>query len=299
MRLNLRQVEAFRAVFQTNSMTAAAALMGVTQQAISRLIRDLEAEIDLPLFDRQGRRLLATPDAVALNREVQRSFYGLDRIARAASELRRKRTGAVSIAASGAPSFYLLPEIINQFRLQWPSVLLSLNVLSSSDVLDTVALQHHDLGIADVAATAPGVEIEPLASLNFVCALPADHALTRRRVIKPKDLDGLPLLMISQASHQHQRILKVLSDAGITLDIVFEASNGGPICALVARNAGVAILDPITAAAHRRDGVVLRRFAPALSYELKIVYPANRPRTDRVRAFADLVHQNLEDFKSP
>ena len=66
MRLNLRQVEAFQAVFQTNSMTAAADLMGVTQPAISRLIRDLEAEIELRLFERSRGGLLATPEAVAL-----------------------------------------------------------------------------------------------------------------------------------------------------------------------------------------------------------------------------------------
>ena len=82
MRINLRQVEAFRAVFQTGSMSAAGALMGVTQPAISRLIRDLEAEIRLPLFDRKAGKVTVTPDGVALYREVQRSFHGLDRIAR-------------------------------------------------------------------------------------------------------------------------------------------------------------------------------------------------------------------------
>jgi DNA-binding transcriptional LysR family regulator len=61
MRLNHRQVEAFRAVFQTGSMTAAGALMGVTQPAVSRLVRDFEAEIKIPLFDRKGGRISATP----------------------------------------------------------------------------------------------------------------------------------------------------------------------------------------------------------------------------------------------
>ncbi|HAD86250.1 MAG TPA: transcriptional regulator, partial [Rhodospirillaceae bacterium] len=77
MRLNLRQVEAFRAVFQTGSMTAAGELMGGSQPAVSRLIRDLEAETGLPLFERAGGRVIATPDAVALIREVERSFHGL------------------------------------------------------------------------------------------------------------------------------------------------------------------------------------------------------------------------------
>jgi DNA-binding transcriptional LysR family regulator len=146
---------------------------------------------------------------------------------------------------------------------------------------------------------APGVDIEPLSTHEFVCALPPGHALTRKRVIRPKDLEGVPFLTTSQASHQHQRIHNVLAAAGVTPDIVFEASNSAPICALVARNMGVAILDPITAMAHQRDGVVLRRFAPSIPYALKIVYPASRPRSDRVRAFVDLVRDTLSAFPSP
>lgn len=125
MRLNLRQVEAFQAVFQTNSMTAAADLMGVTQPAISRLIRDLEAETELRLFERSRGGLLATPEAVALYREVQRSFSGLDRIAQAAAALRLKRTGILDIAASGGPAFHCLPAVIHQFSDAWREVRLS------------------------------------------------------------------------------------------------------------------------------------------------------------------------------
>ena len=122
MRLNLRQIEAFRAVFQTNSMTDGAALMGVTQPAVSRLIRDLEAVVDLRLFERTRGGLLATPDAVALYREVQRSFSGLDRIADAARNLRQRRTGILTVAASGAPAFHCLPEIIHRFGERWVDV---------------------------------------------------------------------------------------------------------------------------------------------------------------------------------
>ena len=62
-------------MFQTGSMTAASALMGVTQPAVSRLVRDFESEIKIPLFDRKGGRISATPDAVTLYQEVQRSLY--------------------------------------------------------------------------------------------------------------------------------------------------------------------------------------------------------------------------------
>lgn len=296
MRLNLRQIEAFRAVFQTSSMTAAADLMGVTQPAVSRLIRDLEAEIDLPLFDRTGGRLLATENAVSLIREVERSFYGLDRIAKAAAELHHRPTGSLRLAAAVGPSFYWLPEIITKFRESQPGVGLSLNVLPSSEILDAVSMQQYDMGLADVSSDAPGVEIEKLPPLEFVCALPNGHRLSRKRRITAKDFTNEPVVMISPDSHQQQRIMKAFSSTYAKLDIVVEASNSGPICAMVAHGAGISILDPITARAFRNQGVTLRPFAPTVSYDLKLIYPANRPRSSQTRAFADLLDRSLQTF---
>jgi DNA-binding transcriptional LysR family regulator len=293
MRLNLRQVEAFRAVFQTGSMTAAGELMGVTQPAVSRLIRDLEAEVEIPLFERSGGRVTPTPDAVALFREVERSFHGLDRIARAATELRRRREGELRIAASVAPSFYCLPSVIGEFHAAWPGVGLSLTTCSSPEVLDLAAMQQCDLGVAVVPAEAPGVRIEPLPIQDVVCVLPAGHSLVRKRVVRPGDLQGEPLLVISDYSLLQQRILQRLEAAGVRRNVVFESSFSGPICGMIAEGAGIALLDPLTALAYEGERIAVRRFEPAVPYELKLICSATRPMTERAAAFAGLLERRL------
>jgi len=299
MRLNLRQIEAFRAVFQTNSMTAAAELMGVTQPAVSRLIRDLEAETELPLFDRTRGRLIATDNAAALYREVERSYYGLERISRAATALHRRPTGSLRLAAAIAPSYYWLPELIAAFHSARSGVGISLNVLPSMEVLDVVSMQQYDLGLADVPANASGVDIEPLRGLEFVCVLPMGHRLLEKRILVPKDFAGEPVLMISPDSHQQHHIVNAFASERIELDVRFEASNSGPICALVAGGAGLSIVDPISARAFSGQGVQLRRFSPVVSYDLKLVFPANRPRSDQAKAFADFVRRELEALVIP
>ena len=97
--LKHRQVEAFRAVIISGSMSTAADILGITQPAVSRLIRDLEYETRLDLFERSGGRLVATGDAMALYREVDRSFVGLERIAGLARDLRERRGGSLRVAA--------------------------------------------------------------------------------------------------------------------------------------------------------------------------------------------------------
>lgn len=296
MRLNLRQVEAFRAVFQTGSMTAAGDLMGITQPAVSRLIRDLEAEIGLPLFERAGGRVIATPDAVALFREVERSFHGLDRVARAAAELRQRRQGELRIAASVAPSFFCLPAVIRAFHAAWPGVALSLKTGTSPEVLDLVAMQQCDLGVAVVPADSPGVVTRALPLHEALCVLPEGHALAAKAVIGPKDLDGLPLLVLSDYSRLQQQFIACLDAAGIAVNVVFESSFSASICPLVADGVGVGVVDPLTARAHEGRGVVLRPFRPAVTYELKAMFPAARPLGEREAAFTDLLQRHLEAF---
>ncbi len=59
---------------------------------------------------------------------------------------------------------------------------------------------------------------------------------------------------------------------------------------------GIAIIDPITAGAYASGGVEIRRFIPAISYDLKMIYLAKQPCSERARAFAEMVTQNLEQL---
>lgn len=294
MRLNLRQIEAFRAVYQTGGMTAAGTLMNITQPAVSRLIRDLEAEIGLPLFVRKGTTIAPTPDAAALYQEVARSFHGLDQVALFASGLKRHRSGKINIAASLAPSFFALPTVIAAFRDDFPDVTVSLQSYPSPEVMDLVAANKFDLGVALMPAQASGVDVLPLPELHVVAVLPAAHPLCAKKIIRPADLDGEPMLMVSDYSLMQQRILKSFEAAGVTPNIIFDSSYSGTICALVAKGYGISVLDPVTAGAYDGNGLVQRRFEPAVPYALKLVRAANRPLDAHVRVFADILYKTLE-----
>ena len=141
-----------------------------------------------------------------------------------------------------------------------------------------------------------GVEIEALPPLDSVCTIPVGHVLASKRKIWPEDLRGEPMLMVSHASHQHQRIVQALSTLEQPLDIVFEASNSGPLGALVVEGMGIAILDPITASAHESKSVVIRPFEPAIRYDLRVIYPAKQPRSDGAKAFVELVADKLRQI---
>ena len=106
--LNPRQIEAFRAVVMTGGVGAAAALINVTQPAVSRMIRDLQRHLGLALFERRGTGLVPTSEALSLYAEVERAFVGLERIEQMATELRTRRAGFLRIAALPALALSLI-----------------------------------------------------------------------------------------------------------------------------------------------------------------------------------------------
>ncbi len=295
MRLNLRQIEAFRAVYRTGGMTAAGNLMNITQPAVSRLIRDLEAETGLSLFVREGVSIAPTPDAAALYQEVERSFHGLDQVALFASDLKRNRSGRINIAASLAPSFFAIPDAIVAFRREWPDVTVSLDSVPSPEVTDLVTTHTADLGLAVIPPQTGGIEILPLPELRVVAVMPTKHPLTRKKVVGPKDMNGEPVLMVSEYSLMQQRILQSFEAAGVVPNVVFDSSYSGPICGLVAKGVGVSVLDPVTARAFAGEGIAIRRFEPKVPYDLRLFRAANRPSSAHARAFADVLRTTLKE----
>src|SRR5258708_24016678 len=140
-RINSWQVEAFRAMMLTGSVTEAAKLMAVTQPAVSRLLRDFQALLKTELFERRGSGLVPTAAATALYMEVERSFVGLERITAAAEEIRSRRTGTLRIAALPALSNGYLPRLAGGIPKDRPNLNPSFFGVLSPIVVDSVL--HH------------------------------------------------------------------------------------------------------------------------------------------------------------
>lgn len=99
-RLTQRQIEAFRGVMLRGSISGAAEMLGLTQPAVSRLMRDMQEVLQIRLFEPRGNGIVANAEANLLFREVQQSFVGLDRIQHTAHEIKRIRSRHARSSAS-------------------------------------------------------------------------------------------------------------------------------------------------------------------------------------------------------
>jgi DNA-binding transcriptional LysR family regulator len=288
-RLNIRQLEAFRAFMMSGSTTGAAQLLGVSQPAVSRLIDQLERKISFPLFDRKKGRLVPTPEAQLLFEEVERTFASVDKIRELAADIRAANTGRLNIAILPALSFRFLPAVIEQFRAEHPRTTISMTIQTSLKIEEWAAAQHIDFGIAEFPFIRAGVETEDFCRVPYVMALPKGHALERKKVLKPVDLAGESFISFTGNTTGRHLIDQAFHRAQVARRMVIETQYSAVVAELVCRRLGIGLIDPFTAYDFRDRDIVTRPFVPGLEFHLGILHPSHRSLSRAAKSFLNVL----------
>jgi DNA-binding transcriptional LysR family regulator len=275
-RINSRQVEAFRAMMLTGSVTEAAKLMAVTQPAASRLLRDFQSLLKMELFERRGTGLVPTAAASALYTEVARSFVGLERIAAAAEEIRGRRTGTLRVAAMPALANGYLPRLAGHFLKERPNLNLAFFGVISPIVVDWAMNNQCDIGFAEVPIAHSGLPNQRLPALPRVAILPTGHPLEAKQVIEPRDFEGETFVSLSAGSTSRHLIDHAFNHCDIRRVQRIETNLSEIMCGMVSSGLGIGICDPFTAQEFAARGIVSRPFVPRIDFEFAAVFPVQR-----------------------
>lgn len=289
MQLNPRQIEAFRAVMLTGSMTIAAELLRITQPAVSRLIKDLEAQLTFRLFRRDGNRLTPSHEGTILFAEVDRCYVGIERIAKVAADLRHTKAGSLRVASMGTLSLSCITEAIRLFHADRPAVNVIHESLNSLSILDLVAGRLFDVGFAQASGDFPGVDLAPLPPIDAVCVVPAHYPIAQKQTIAPEDLRDLPFISLGKNSPLRVKTDQLFDDSRVPRREILAVSLAASVVALVASGLGVSVVDPFSATTFASSRLVIRPFRPRLTFDVRIVTPSHHQNSRLCGQFSRIV----------
>ncbi|MBL6653909.1 MAG: LysR family transcriptional regulator [Reyranella sp.] len=298
MQLNTRQIEAFRAVMLTGSMTNAAEFLRITQPAVSRLVKDLETHLKFRLFRRAGNRLIPTHEGTTLFAEVDRFYVGIDRIAKIASDLQHAKAGSLRVASISALSLSCITEAIKLFHIDRPAVSVMHESLNTRLILELVAGRHFDIGFADASGEFPGVDLTPLPPVEAVCVLPPNHPVARKQSIGPDDLRDLPFISLGKSSTFRLKVDRLFNDARIPRQEILETTLAGSAIALVASGLGVSIVDPFSVSTLRGRRFVVRPFRPRLTFDVVAVTPSHHQSSKLCSEFSGIMRRLFKSMRA-
>ncbi|WP_200286812.1 LysR family transcriptional regulator [Pantoea ananatis] len=295
-KINWRHIEIFHAVMTSGNLTQAATLLQTSQPTVSRELARLERQLSLTLFERVRGRLQPTVQGLRLFEEVQRSWYGLDRIIDAAEGLRQFRQGELSIACLPVFSQSLLPPVCQTFLQRYPDV--SLNIIPQESPLleEWLSAQRYDLGITETQHAPAGTDRQALLTCDEVCVLPQHHRLAQRALLTPQDFAGENYVSLSRTDSYRQLLDALFHEQGVTRRMVMETHSAASVCAMVQAGVGISVVNPLTALDYADSGVVIRPFSVAVPFTVSLVRPQHRPASALVEAFVNHLQQQVARF---
>ncbi len=246
--MELRHLRYFVAVAEHGGLRHAADRLNVAQPAITRQIKDLEAELGFDLLMRHGRGVRLTDAGRTYVDHARAILAAVDAAGRAARRVSEGRGGRLAIGLLENASWSgAAPDALNRFARQHPDVELEIRPLSSVEQLQALRDGVLDAGFLyrQSRVDHPGLETRLLRNDDVVLAASRDLDFAHDGPLTLEDIDGLPLVGFSRdrAPDYYDRMQAAFDRIGLTPNLVQLASNETTVLSLVSAGVGCAFVN--------------------------------------------------------
>lgn len=293
--MELRHLRHFVALAEEEHFGRAAERVFVVQQALSNSIRNLEEEVGVPLVLRTTRHVQLTPAGqeflIGARATLAQATQTIERTKRAA----RGEVGRLTIGFVSGLAFGGLPEIVRHFRELYPNVSIDLRELTAQEQEAALRGTQIDVGLMLLPVRDPNLNSQALWQQPLIAALPAEHALTRRRKLSIQHLANEHFVFFPRhlRATYFDQVMHWCASAGFTPQVVQEAIEVPTLLSLVA--AGVGIFLPIQFFSRLPlPGVVYRPLEDAPIVEIVAVWRREDGKSPVVRAFLKVAQDVLK-----
>ena len=229
--------------------------------------------------------------------EVQRVFESVRGISRAAREIKELRGGRLNVSALPAFGLTLLPSIIASFTKEHPDVAVSLDIRSSSTVIQRASRNQLDIGVAvEGNDESPPVVRRALTATPPVCIMPKGHALSRLSAIQADDLDGLDFVSLGASDPMRRQLDAFCEERRVKRSLKVEAALSDTCVNLVANGVGVTVVDRLSAWMARDLPIEIRDFRPQLNINLSVYRPWGTIASSVADTFIEHLIQSTRDY---
>jgi DNA-binding transcriptional LysR family regulator len=294
MFMNIKQMEVFRAVMNTGSITGAAALLHVTPPGVSRMMKHLQLRLGVPLFEKEGNRLVPTSDARRLQREIERVYSGIEQVSRVAQDLKSGAGQQLNVICSPSVAARVGPQAVAHMLRQYPDLQMRIEVQPVYDIYQTLLSQQCDLAISLVPIEHPNLHKRLLAMVGLVAVVPAQHALANKKKLQLKDLAHIPLIRFPEQTTQGATLNRLLLSQNIQVQSRVTVKTARDACALAAEGVGAAVIDALTAQHLNDPRLVILPLAVKSQYAVTALWSKDWPIGKLGSEFVEIVSEGIQ-----
>lgn len=290
MNVTLRQLRAFIAVAEAGHFTRAAESIDLSQSSVSTLVRELEENLHLRLFDRHTRMLRLTAAGAEILPLARKAVADLDSVIGSSKELASLGRGRVSVAAASVQAALLMPRFIQLFTARHPGVQVVLRDVAQHEVPAMVRSGEVDFGLGTASDTRHDLSAQTFSSELFCAVLRPEHALQRKREVTWRDLGDYPLIGPPNGNPLREQLDFALAREGISLTRQYEVLLPLTIVGMVAGGLGIGVVTTALGGLVQSLGLVMKKLsAPVVRHEVSLIMHPERSLSPAAQQLRDLM----------
>lgn len=241
--MNLQQLEYLKTIAETENFTVAANLLSVTQPALSKSISKLEDELNVPLFEKNGRNIKLTRFGRIFLNHSNIALMEIEKGVKELEDIINPNTGTISISSTSSIGTYFMPFIISGFLNTSPNTKFQFNYQSIPDILKDLKSGKIDLGFYhNIDGIDSNDEIESIAIKReeYVLIVPKKHSLSNRSEVSLKELKDESFVAFCDGNKD--KMLSYAEYLGYIPKISIHPSEASMLEGLVAAGAGISVV---------------------------------------------------------
>jgi DNA-binding transcriptional LysR family regulator len=284
--MELTQLRYFREIAKSGHMTKAARTLGVSQPALSAMLRKLEAEVGTSLLHRTGKGVELSEAGKVFLRHADESIRRADEGLHEVRRLSGLETGSIRAGAGATAASYILPSVVSDMRRAHPGLKFYVREMGSSAIVEAILNGELDLGIVTLPIRGVGAKQLVLRSLvddELRLITPPRHKLAKETSFRWSDLKGESVIGFEAGSAVREVVDQAAAASGITLDVVMELRSIQSIQQMVAAGVGVGFVSRLSDAPKRLPSLTPK--GEPLVRELAIVRRSDHTPSTAVAEF--------------
>ncbi|NMM38139.1 MAG: CysB family HTH-type transcriptional regulator [Glaciimonas sp.] len=256
--MNFQQLRSIRETARHGyNLTEVASELCTSQPGVSRQIRELEDELGADIFGRNGKRLTGlTEPGKGILKIIERLLIEAENLQRAGQEYSGQTSGTLTVAATHTQARYVLPEVVQTFRVAFPDVRIALQQSAPEHIAEWVLSGKTDIGIATEGLNQfPDLVSFPCYSWSHLILVPNGHPLLAQTNVGLNDLATYPLITYDSGFTGRSHIDDAFNNAGVSTNIVLTAMDSDVIKQYVTLGMGVGLLAAMAFDPERDQGL--------------------------------------------
>lgn len=238
--MELLHLRYFKTIAELEHMTKASEILHVAQPSLSKVIRILEKELEVNLFDRVGKNITLNENGKILLKYANKIFASLEDVKTELSDLNKKHEGTLTISMHAASK--LLPEILSGFKKKHPNIRFAIVQHDNKSGEE----MNCDLLVNSTKQKVTDDNVITLLEEEILLAVPNDYPLASRKRIRLEEVATEAFISLQKGADLSDITSSFCQDAGFNPNIILESDDPATIRGLISAGLGIAFLPAIT-----------------------------------------------------